>query len=70
MNQVEKKSLFLKEKLNPPGTMRYVCADKIILYFGKKIAVSFLLNYVCGILKRKNTYVLEFGETPLLLDTK
>ena len=33
--------------------MRYVCADKIILYFGKKIAVSFLLNYVCGILKKK-----------------
>ena len=50
--------------------MRYECADKIILYFGKKkyIAVTFLLNYVCGILKRKNTYVLEFGETPLLLD--
>ena len=50
--------------------MRYVCADKIILYFGKKIAVSFLLNYVCGILKKKSTYVLEFVETPLLLDTK
>ena len=41
MNQVEKKSLFLKEKLNPPGTMRYECADKIILYFGKKNSCYF-----------------------------